>query len=86
MPRLFLPRGVGGGHTEDSITLEGNTLRQIWRDLEQRDPELAQRLLANGRPLPIYSVIVDGAVMGANLFAPIPDHCEIHLLPALSGG
>lgn len=79
--RVMLP-GVLQQYTggETSVEMEAATIRQVFRRLGERFPDLAPHL-ADG-----LAVAIDGTIYQDALFEPVPDGAEVHLIPKIAGG
>ena len=81
MAHVVLPptlKRFTGGETE--FELEAATIRQLFRLLGERFPELAPHL-EDG-----FAVAIDGQIYQDTWFEPIPPGSEVHLLPQIGGG
>lgn len=79
--RVVLP-GVLHAYTggETAVEMEAGTIRQVFRRLGERFPDLAPHL-ADG-----LAVAIDGTIYQDALFEPVPDGAEVHLIPKIAGG
>src|SRR5438552_2094202 len=87
MPRIFIPtalREATGGVAE--VDSSAVTLRAAIAELEQRWPELMNRLRVGDGLAPGLAVSIDGAINVAGLRANLPPGSEIHFHPAIGGG
>ena len=71
-------RKFTGGETE--VELEAGNVRQLFRELGTRYPELKPHLEEG------VAVAIDGAIFQDALLEPIPPDAEVHLLPQIAGG
>ncbi len=71
---------------EGVLTAEGHNLRSVIRDLGQRYPELAERLVQNGRIGRGLSLAINGDVVSTGLITKVPEGAEIAIVPQISGG
>ena len=81
MPRVVLVGNLKrytGGETE--LELEAGTVRQLFRELGERYPELKPHLEAG------LAVAIDGQIYQDAWLEPIPSQSEVHLLPQIAGG
>ena len=81
MPRVVLVGNLKrytGGETE--VELEAGTVRQLFRELGERYPELKPHLEAG------LAVAIDGQIYQDAWLEPIPSQSEVHLLPQIAGG
>ena len=79
-----LLRELTGG--QESVTVPGETVRQVIENLERAYPGIEARLCEDGRLRPNVSVAVDGRVSRQGLRQRLADTSEVHFLPAISGG
>ena len=79
-----LLRELTGG--QESVTVPGETVRQVIENLERAYPGIKARLCENGRLRPNVSVAVDGRVSRQGLRQRLAETSEVHFLPAISGG
>ncbi len=73
-------------HGQTSVSVPGETVREVVTELEQRYPGIGQRLCQDGRIRPGLAVVVDGIVSTAGMRQPLTDASELHFMPAISGG
>lgn len=71
-------RQFTGGVTE--VDVEAGTIRQLFRVLSQRFPELAPHLEQG------LAVAIDGQIYQDALLEPISPGAEVHILPQIAGG
>lgn len=71
-------RQFTGGETE--LELEASNVRQLFRRLSERHPDLAPHLEEG------LAVAIDGEIFQDDWFAPIGPDSEVHLMPQISGG
>jgi len=79
-----LLRELTGG--QESVTVPGETVRQVIENLERAYPGIKTRLCEDGRLRPNLSVAVDGRVSRQGLRQRLAETSEVHFLPAISGG
>ena len=77
-------RPLAGGRSR--IETQGATLRQVFRDLGERFPELRDRLMRDDAIAPGISVAIDDNVVSTGLSEPVPPDAEITIVPQISGG
>lgn len=65
---------------EATIEVEAGSVRSLVRLLDERFPGIGDRLTTG------TAVAIDGDIVQDALFEDLPDGCEVHFLPALSGG
>ena len=63
-----------------SLEVEAGSVRALVKLLDQRFPGIGERLTTG------TAVAIDGDIVQDALFEDLPDSCEVHFLPALSGG
>ena len=68
------------------IEADGQTLRQVFRDLGRRFPELRDRVMQGDRIAPGVSVAINDNVVSTGLSEPVPVGAEITIVPQISGG
>ena len=81
MARIVLTSALGrftGGETE--LDLEVVSVRQLFRQLGERFPELAPHLEEG------LAVAIDGQIYQDAWLEPISADSEVHLLPQIAGG
>jgi molybdopterin converting factor small subunit len=71
-------RKYTGGETE--VELEAGNVRQLFRVLGKRYPDLKPHLEAG------LAVAIDGQIYQDAWLEPIPPDAEVHLLPQIAGG
>ncbi|UCC62533.1 MAG: MoaD/ThiS family protein [Anaerolineae bacterium] len=79
-----LLRDLTGG--QESVTVPGETVRQVIENLERAYPGIEARLCEDGRLRPNISVAVDGRVSRQGLRQRLAETSEVHFLPVISGG
>lgn len=87
MAVVFVPallRDLTGG--VDSVTLPGQTVREVIEQLDDRCPGVKARLMTGDQLRPDIAVVVDGAVTRRRLRHRLEENSEVHFLPAISGG
>ncbi len=87
MPVVFIPsllQPFAGGRSE--VPVAGATVREAIDNLLERCPQLADRLLENGRLRGNLSIAVDGEIAAMGMLDPVDEDSEIHFLAAISGG
>ena len=67
-----------GGEAE--VELEAGNVRQLFRTLGERYPDLKPHLEAG------LAVAIDGQIYQDAWLEPIPPESEVHLLPQIAGG
>ena len=71
---------------ESVLTAEGHNIRAVVRDLEERYPALAERLVDSGRIGRGISLAINGDVVSTGLITKVPEGAEIAVVPQISGG
>ncbi len=87
MATVFIPslmQTITGG--QQTVEIEGATVRQIIENLEKAHPGMKARLVENNRVKPNISVAVDGEVTPMGMLEKVGENSEVHFLPAIGGG
>ncbi|MDB5384564.1 MAG: hypothetical protein JWM11_210 [Planctomycetaceae bacterium] len=87
MPIVFIPplmRTLTNG--VERVEVEGLTVRQILRELENQFPGVTERLCAGDELKPGMAVAVDGYMSSLGLRQKVQPTSEVHFLPAIGGG
>ena len=87
MATVFIPslmQSITGG--QQTVEIEGATVRQIIENLEKAHPGMKARLVENNRVKPNISVAVDGEVTPMGMLEKVGENSEVHFLPAIGGG
>ena len=87
MATVFIPSGMReltGGLAE--LEIEGATVRQIVRRLDEAHPGTKEWLVDGERLKPNVSVAIDGVVSPLGLLADVGENSEVHFVAAISGG
>ena len=87
MPVVWIPallRDLTDG--VESVTVPGETVRQVIDALDSRYPGIKARLCDAERLRPGIAVVVDGEVSPLRLRQRLSDTSEVHFLPAIGGG
>ncbi len=87
MPVVGIPsllRDLTNG--ERSVSVEGNTVREVIDNLEQRFPGLKERLCDGDQLRPSIAVVVDGATSPLKLRHKLKETSEVHFVVSISGG
>ena len=71
---------------KERVVVEGNTVRQVIENLEQRYPGFRARLIDQNRVKPNIAVAIDGEITPLGLIGKVSEASEVHFLPAISGG
>jgi molybdopterin converting factor small subunit len=86
MPRVRLPsllHPITGGAS--NVDAKGATVREILLDVDRRYPGFAERVL-EGDALRGDIMLAIGGDEVRDLDAAVPEHAEVHILPAIAGG
>ena len=87
MATVFIPslmQGLTGG--QQTVEIEGATVRQIVENLERAHPGMKERLVEENRIKPNISVAVDGEITPLGMLEKVGESSEVHFLPAIGGG
>lgn len=87
MPVVGIPsllRELTGG--QSSITVAGDTVRDVIDNLERLHPGIKDRLCDGDHLRPSIAVVVDGATSTLKLRHRLSESSEIHFVIAISGG
>jgi len=87
MPVVGIPalmRNLTDG--EDSVTVSGDTIREVIDNLDSRYPGTKDKLCDGDKIRPGIAIYVNGILIRANLREQIDADAELHFLPAISGG
>jgi sulfur-carrier protein len=87
LPVVGIPsllRSLTGG--EKSVSVQGETVRQVIENLEKRYPGLQERLCDGEQLRPGIAVIVDGHTSTLKLRERVQASSEIHFVISISGG
>jgi molybdopterin synthase sulfur carrier subunit len=87
MAQVHIPaalRGLSDGAT--SVSVPGETLREVLDRLDELHPGLKERLVSGERMAPGLAVFVDGASPAAGLRTRLAPDAEIYFAPAIAGG
>ena len=68
---------------ESVLTAEGHNIRAVVRDLSQRYPELAERLVNGSRIGRGISLAINGDVVSTGLITKVPEGAEIAIVPQI---
>ena len=79
-----LMRDLTGGAT--TVTVPGETVRQVIEHLEAAYPGMWDRLCQGDRLNPSISVAVDGKVSRVGMLTAVGEASEVHFLPSVGGG
>ena len=68
------------------VRMEAANVREVVEQLEVRYPGIRQRLCDGDRLKPGLAVAIDSRIHSRGLLEPLSPGCEVHFLPAVSGG
>ena len=71
---------------QGSVEVEGLTVREIVKNLDERFPGMKDRLVDKFKIKPNISVAVDGEVTPLGILEKVGEDSEVHFLPAIGGG
>ena len=87
MATVFIPslmQKLSDGN--NSVQVEGATVRQIVNNLDEIYPGFKDRLVEDDRIKGNISVAVDGEITPLGMLEKVGENSEIHFLPAIGGG
>ncbi len=87
MPIVAIPaliRNLTDG--EDSVKVDGATIREIVNNLEERYPGTKAKLCDGDRIHPSIGVYINGVLTRVGMHDRVDADAELHFLPAISGG
>lgn len=87
MPVVAVPalmRNLTDG--KESITVTGDTIRQVIDNLESQYPGTKEKLCDGDRIRPGIGVYVNGVLTKVAMHERVETDAELHFLPAISGG
>lgn len=87
MATVFIPplmRTLTNG--VERVEVEGASVRQVLRALENQFPGVTSRLCLNEELKPGMAVAVDGHLSSLGLRQKVQPTSEVHFLPAIGGG
>lgn len=71
---------------QESLTIPGETLRQVVNNLDRLYPGCKNRLCEDGQLRPSVTAAVDGETTQTGLLQSVRSGSEVHFVPAISGG
>jgi molybdopterin synthase sulfur carrier subunit len=87
MATVWIPALLRGlTHERESLQVPGTSVRQIIDNLEGLYPGIKDRLVLGDRLRPGIAVAIDSQLAQGGLAEPVPENCEVHFVPAISGG
>ena len=87
MPVVWIPsllRELTNG--QKSLSIEGDTVRQVIENLESKYPGMKERLCDGETLRPSISIVVDGSTSTLKLRQQLRESSEVHFVIAMSGG
>ena len=87
MPVVWIPsllRELTNG--QKSLSINGDTVRQVIENLENNYPGIKERLCDGDRLRPSISIVVDGHTSTLKLHQQLRESSEVHFVIAISGG
>jgi molybdopterin synthase sulfur carrier subunit len=87
LPVVWIPsllRQLTNG--QKSISIQGDTVRQVIENLEITYPGIKERLCDEDRLRPSISIVVDGQTSTLKLRHRLRESSEVHFVIAISGG
>jgi molybdopterin synthase sulfur carrier subunit len=87
LPVVWIPsllRELTNG--QKSISIQGDTVRQVIENLEITYPGIKERLCDEDRLRPSISIVVDGQTSTLKLRHRLQESSEVHFVIAISGG
>jgi len=87
MPTVWIPgllRDLTNG--QDTLTVPGETVRQVIENLDARYPGVRERLCEQGMLRRNIAVVVDGVTSRQRVRHRLTETSEVHFIPAISGG
>ena len=87
MPVVGIPallRDLTGG--QKTLSVEGDTVRQVIENLEKHFPGIRARLCDGDRLRPSIAVVVDGQTSTLKLRQQVQEASEVHFVISISGG
>ena len=87
MPTVGIPsllRDLVNG--QRSLSVEGDTVRQVIENLEVLYPGIKERLCDGDRLRPSIAIVVDGHTSTLKLRQPLDESSEVHFVISISGG
>jgi sulfur-carrier protein len=73
-------------HGQRSLSVEGETVRQVIDHLEELYPGIKDRLCEEDRLRPSIAIIVDGHTSTLKLRHKLKESSEVHFVISISGG
>ncbi|MSU76944.1 MAG: molybdopterin synthase sulfur carrier subunit [Gemmataceae bacterium] len=87
MPTVFIPAALRPmAHGQDSVTLDGDTVGELVDALDRRYPGIKAKLCQGDTLRPGLAVVIDAQLARSGLGADVPEHSEVHFIPAIGGG
>ncbi len=87
MPRVFIPPLMRDlTNNVEAVDVGGENVREVIESLDRKFPGIQQRLCDGDNLKPGLSVAIGTKVSSLSLLEKTPEGCEVHFLPAISGG
>jgi sulfur-carrier protein len=77
-------RGLTDG--QKSLSIKGDTVRQVIENLESKYPGMKERLCDGDRLRPSIAIVVDGHASTLKLHHRLSESSEVHFVISISGG
>lgn len=87
MATVILPallRDLCGGAAK--LQVEGASLGEVLRAVDERCPGLYDRIVEDGRMRPELAIAMDGEILSLALHTPVAPATELTIVPAIGGG
>lgn len=87
MVRVFIPaslRDMCDGQRE--VELTATNVREAIQKLDSKFPGMARRLIDEDALKPDLVVAIDSEIREGGLLEQLTENCELHFVPAVSGG
>ena len=87
MPVAWIPASLRAlTNQRESIRVDGKTVRDVIDQLELQFPGIKARLCEGDSLRRGLAVAIDAEVSRTGLDQAVPEHSEVHFLPAIGGG
>lgn len=87
MPTVWIPsllRDLTAGR--ETVTVPGATVAEVIDALDRDYPGIKRRVCAGDALRPGIAIIIGTEVARLGLLEPVPEGCEVHIVPAIAGG
>ena len=71
---------------EAVVEVNGENIRQVIKELDERYPGIADFLIDNKTMKPGIAVAINGEISNLGLYEVVESDSEIHFVPAIEGG